>query len=151
MVNTFSELREGDEIVFTKISNSKVFVGPEGSIFRTKISRMVKTCDNHRASISFERPINGRFAITVDLDKSVHISYNTNDEITLDVDVFGVSKKAVLARTLAIINARIVQIDGIKRKCEDNTDDLLIAGTALEIEQEKSEEVSLEEAASMAL
>lgn len=151
MANTFSELREGDEIVFTKISNSKVFVGPEGSIFKAKISHMVRTCDNHRVSISFERPINGRFAITVDLDKSVQISYNTNDEITLDVDVFGISKKTVLARTLAIINARIVQIDGIKKKCEDNTDDLLIAGAALEIEQEKNEEVSLEEAASMAL
>jgi hypothetical protein len=79
------------------------------------------------------------------------VSYNTSDEVSLDVDVFGITKEAVLEKTLAIINSRLGQIESIKKKCDANIDDLLIAGAAIELEQEAINELSLEEAASMAL
>ena len=151
MEKTFLALKEGDEIFFTKISNSKVLMTITGSVFKTKIARVVKTCDMTRASLSFQLPINGKYAITVELDKSVYVSYNTSDEVSLDVDVFGMTKEAVLEKTLAIINSRLGQIESIKKKCDANIDDLLIAGAAIEIEQEAINELSLEEAASMAL
>ena len=102
MEKTFLSLKEGDEIFFTKISNSKVLMTITGSVFKTKIARVVKTCDMTRASLSFQLPINGKYAITVELDKSVYVSYNTSDEVSLDVDVFGMTKEAVLKKTLAI-------------------------------------------------
>ena len=151
MNKTFQSIKEGDTILFTKISNSKIFTSAEGSVFKTKVKHSVRTCDMKRASIAFEQPINGKYSITVELDRNTFISYNTKDEVNLNVEVFGLTKKDVLNSTLSVINARITQIESIKKSCDDNIDDLFIAGSILEVEQEKTEELSLEEAASMAL
>ena len=152
MSKTFTSINEGDELFYLKIANSKILLGENGPIFKARVQKVIKTCDGQRASMSVLRQIDGQLSFTVDLNTDVYPHYRSQDEIALDAEVFGTSKETVMDKALRMIKSRLNSIGAIKKKCDENIDDLLIAGAAIELEQEKNEdEVSLEEAASMAL
>ena len=152
-MKTFIQLLDGDELFYTKITNSKIISGEEGTLMKVKIQNIIRTCDMRSASFAITKPGDIYSTISLDLNASVHVSYRApEDEVSLNVEIYGTDANEVYNKTLSIINSRLAQIDSIKRRCNENIDELLIAATVLEVEQKRSKnEVSLEEAASMAL
>ena len=152
-MKTFIQLLDGDELYYINITNSKITSGENGTLKKVKIQNIIRTCDMHRASFAIIKPDGTRSTITLDLNLSVHASYSRpEDEVSLNVEVYGVDPKETYDKALSIIDSRVKQIEHIKSICNENIHELLIASTVLENEQkETSNEVSLEEAASMAL
>ena len=152
MDKTFFSINVNDEIFYLKIENSKILVGPNGAVIKAKVQNIVRTCDAIRASLCLIKEIGGQLlTTTVNLDSDTHIKYNTKDEVNLDAEIIGTTKKAVLDKALMSINNRISNIEDLQNKCESIAEELLIAGAEVEIELKEADELTLEEAASMAL
>lgn len=148
----FIQVIDGDELFYIKLTNSKIVTGENGVLMKTKVKNIIRTCDMDRASFAIVKPEGIYSTITVGLNESIYVSYRTQDEITLDAEIYGTDQKEMFDKAISIVNSRLAQIDAVKRKCDENIDELLIAATVLEVEQKRSSnEVSLEEAASMAL
>jgi hypothetical protein len=152
-MKTFIQLMGGDEFFYAKITNSKIVSGEEGTVMKGKIQNVIRSCDMKTASFAITKPDGIYSTVTLDLNASVHVSYRApEDEVSLNVEIYGTDANEVYNKALSIINSRLTQIDAIKRRCNKNIDELLIAATVLEVEQRNSKnEVNLEEAASMAL
>jgi len=135
-MNTFELLKAGDNILYTKINNSKIVIGPEGIVFKTKVKNIIKSWDLTWASITVE---NRYKPIGTELDAKTYVLYEkTENPDNINVYVFGLSEEEILKKTLSLIKS--------------NINDLIIAKDILEEEYRNVKgEFSIEEAASMAL
>lgn len=137
----FLSLKPGDEIMYTKISDSKIVIGPKGTIFKIKIRNIVKTWDSRAASIcfDFDETLDGHMSFFISEGETTHVLYeNRGNKPNLNLCVLGLSKEELLKKTLVIIDSNINDLNIAKDVIKGEYDDVI-------------NEVTLEEAASIAL